>query len=125
MRWPTLQPGFWRQAFFYMATAVLMGMLIWQLGLLEPPDKWCPAKSLSICYAGLIENLHIRDHAIIGLLAVQGIVVIGGMVVNYGLRVSAAGGTDGVHVDVAQDRTTITTPATTVSVPTTPPANGA
>jgi len=113
--------GFWRSLFFYLMALSVMVLLIWQLWLLEPPEKWCPAKRLDICFTAYTKNLEIRDHAIIGLMAVLAVVVIGSMVISYGLRVSADG-PGGVHVDVQQDKTTVTTPAATMTVPTTPPA---
>lgn len=115
--------GFWRSLFFYIMAFTTTGMLIWQLKLLEPPEKWCAEKRIDVCYAGLIRNLDIRDHAIMGLIVVLAVVVIGSMVVTYKLAVSAGGGADGFHVDVHQDKTTVTTPGGgSISVPTVPTA---
>jgi hypothetical protein len=120
MKIPTMSVGFWRNAFFYLMALTILGVLIWQLSLLEPPEKWCPAKNMSICYTGLLKNLSLRDHVNIGLMAIIGMVIIGMMVVNWGISIRGSAGTDGVHVDVQQDKTTVTTPAGVVSVPTVP-----
>jgi len=110
--------GFWRNLFFYLMAFTTTAMLIWQLSLLEPPEKWCPHNSLSLCFASIEKNLELRDHAIIGLLIVLAVVVIGSMVVTYKLSVSGSAGAGNVSVDIHQDKTTVTTPQTTVSVPT-------
>lgn len=113
--------SFWRNLFFYLMAFTTTGMLIWQLSLLEPPDKWCPQKRLDVCYVTIMENLKLRDHAIIGLMGVLAVVVIGSMVVTYKLSARVQGGPGGVNVDIHQDRTTVTTPVGTVSVPTAQP----
>lgn len=120
MKLPTLTAAFWRNAFFYLMALTTFGVLIWQLSLLEPPEKWCPANNMSVCYTGLLKNLSLRDHVNIGLMAIIGIVIIGTMVTNWGISIRAGGGTDGVHVEVQQDKTTVTTPSSKVEVPTVP-----
>jgi len=114
--------GFWRNAFFYFAALFVFGLIIWQLVTLEPPTKWCPVDNLSVCYTALIRVLDIKDHALIGLLGVLGVIVVGSMVVSYRLNVNAGGGAEGFHVDIQQDHTTVQTPGGTVSVPTVPTA---
>ena len=112
--------GFWRNLFFYLMAFTTTAILIWQLSLLEPPEKWCPQKRLDVCFATITKNLELRDHTIIGLMVVLAVVVIGSMVTTYKLSAKVEGSAGGVSVDIHQDKTTVTTPTAAINVPTVP-----
>lgn len=116
-----LTPGMWRSAFFYLIAMSTFLVLSWQLWELEPPTKFCPVDNLSICWAAITTVLNIKDHAILGLLSILGMVIIGSMVATYNVNIHAQGGiAQGFNVEVHQDKTTVTTAAGTVNVPTVP-----
>lgn len=110
---------------FGVAGALMMAVLIWQLYDLTAA-RWCVlAKQGSPelatgCVTMLVRLLDLKDHVLIGLLAIVGLTVLSLAAVALGVRVGFSG-PGGLSANVEADKTTVTDGQATVTLPT-PPA---
>lgn len=101
----------WTLWAFVAAAFVVVGLLSWQLFGLTP-ERWCgiarnasspdAIARLGACINVLTQLLAIKDHTVIGLLILLGVMVLGVVAVALGVRVSA-NAPGGVGIDVSAD----------------------
>lgn len=121
--WPDTRAE-WMTFLFIIAFVLISGLLIWQL-MGTDPARWCglaevtSPENTNACLAVLQGLITVKDHTIIGLLAILGTTVLSLVVVALGVTLKASG-PGGTNVDISANETTIETPETTVVVPTPP-----
>jgi hypothetical protein len=100
-------------------------LLIWQL-LETSPVKWCAVADINDvsaagCFSVLLKLLEIKDHTVIGLLAILGITAGAVMVVTLRVNMDIEG-PGGLKAKVNPEETTIedTAGTSSVTVPTPP-----
>lgn len=110
---------------FLGAGLLTMAMLGWQLYDLTP-GRWCvlakqgSPELANSCVAMLVKLLDLKDHVLIGLLAITGLSVLALAAVALGVRL-AFSGPGGLSANVGADKTTVTDGQASVTIPT-PPA---
>jgi len=86
----------WFVVAFVLAGALMSVLLAWQLGE-TTPKNWCilakqgSPELAGSCVTILLHLLDIKDHVVIGLLAIVGLSVLSLAVVALGVRISAEG----------------------------------
>jgi hypothetical protein len=109
---------------FIFVTLLISGLAVWQLHE-STPTRWCvlaqgtSSDQANACLQVLLKLLDIKDHAVIGLLVILGLLVTAVVVVALGVRV-AGSAPGGVSVDVSSSETKVQAGDTTVAVPTPP-----
>jgi hypothetical protein len=110
---------------FVAAGLLMAAMLGWQLYDLTPA-RWCVLATQGSpdlatgCVTMLVKLLDIKDHVMIGLLAIVGLSVLSLAAVALGVRLGFTG-PGGLSANVGADKTTVTDGQATVTLPT-PPA---
>jgi hypothetical protein len=111
----------WTVLAFVAAGILVSALVVWQL-YETTPARWCAIALQGTnegCFTVLLKLLEIKDHAVIGLLAILGLTVLSLVAVALGVNIKAAG-PGGTSVDIGADDTTITTPDASVTLPTPP-----
>lgn len=109
---------------FVVGGILMSALLAWQLAE-SSPRNWCVlAKQGSpelagSCVAILIKLLEIKDHAVLGLLAIVGLSFLSLATVAMGVRITAEG-PGGLKTDIGADKTTVTDGESVVQLPTPP-----
>ena len=115
----------WTIFAFLAAAALVSAMVVWQL-YETTPARWCAVAMVSStesatgCYSLLLRLLDIKDHAVMGLLGILGLVVLSLTVIALGVDIKAAG-PGGTSIDIGAEDTKIKTADADVTIPT-PPA---
>lgn len=115
----------WTIAAFVAAGALIAALVVWQLWELTP-TRWCAladntSQDGNACLTALLRVLDLKDHALIGLMAILGITVVS--VVVVALKVSVRGsGPGGFEVDIGADETEVRDAAGNSAVIPTPPS---
>jgi len=103
----------WTILAFALFAALVSGLVIWQLAETSP-NHWCGlAKAASpeisaACVTLLEKLLEIKDHVIIGLMCILGIIVIGTVAVALGLKITGSA-PGGLSVGVTPEKATADT----------------
>lgn len=109
---------------FILAALITVGLVVWQL-VETTPRAWCQLAAdanearYSSCSSILIKLLDIKDHTIIGLLSILGIIILAIVVVALGVSVKGTG-PGGIGVDIGSDKTRVTDGESVVDIPTPP-----
>jgi hypothetical protein len=114
----------WTLLAFIMAALFVVGLIIWQLIELAP-RVWCQLNDnandarYTSCGGILLKLLDVKDHTIIGLLAILAVIIFSIVVVVFGVTIKGAG-PGGMSVDIGADKTVVTNENDTVAIPTPP-----
>lgn len=113
----------WTLIAFVLAGGLIAALVIWQL-IVTSPNAFCAVAKATgersaVCLPLLIEIVHVKDHAIVGLLTILGITVISVVAVALGVRISASG-PGNTNVNIGADTTTVDNGDAHVSIPTPP-----
>jgi len=109
---------------FLVAIASMSGLLAWQL-YDTTPARWCAAALMgspevaTACFGVLLRLLEVKDHAVLGLMAIVGLSVLSLAVVALGVRINAAG-PGGLTANIGAEKTTVTDGESSIVVPTPP-----
>lgn len=114
----------WTIVAFILAGIFISGLLIWQL-LETNPRVWCQIAEtandtrVTGCYGILLKLTDIKDHTIIGLLAILGTTVLSIVAVALGVKISASG-PGATSVNIGRENTNISNGDIDVDIPTPP-----
>ncbi len=126
----TEKVSFWKSRYawtivaFILAGLFISGLLVWQL-METGPAVWCKIAEtandtrVTGCYGILLKLIDVKDHTIIGLLAILGITVISIVAVALGVKISAQG-PGSTSVNIGRENTNISNGDIDVDIPTPP-----
>jgi uncharacterized membrane protein len=115
----------WTVFAFLAAAVIVAGLVVWQL-YETTPARWCAIavagspESTTGCYQLLMRLLELKDHAVLSLLAILGLLVLSLTAIALGVGIKASG-PGGTSIDIGAEQTKVTSDDTTVTLPT-PPA---